>query len=118
MSSGALMSSEISESTRASKCAAAFDRTDALTRTALIWRNAALSRNGPGPLVAVTVLVSLLAAGWITDFRYVTQRAHDGYWRPYAESLVTACDQQPTGRVILDAWGGHPFSVPCTRIRR
>lgn len=78
---------------------------------------AALGRRDTRPLAATAVLVGVLAAGWVTDFSYVTQRAHDGYWLPYAQSLVTACDDHPAGKVILDTWGGHPFKVPCARIR-
>jgi hypothetical protein len=73
---------------------------------------------GAGPLVAVGVLACVLGLGWVTDFRYVTQRVHAGQWRPYARSLVTACGKDPAGGVTLNAWGGHHFTVPCARIRR
>jgi hypothetical protein len=86
-------------------------------RAAFAWPNVASGRSAPRPLVAVTVLVGVLAVGWVTDFSYVTQRAHDGYWRPYAQALVNACHQHPSGQVVLDTWGGHPVKVPCTRIR-
>jgi hypothetical protein len=77
-----------------------------------------LRGRGAGPLVALGVLVCVLGFGWVTDFRYVTQRVHAGQWRPYARSLVTACVQDPAGGVTLNAWGGHRFTVPCARIRR
>ena len=51
-------------------------------------------------------------------FRYATQRAHAGHWLPYAQGLVTACTQHPTGDVTVKAWGGHYYAVPCPRIRR
>jgi hypothetical protein len=77
-----------------------------------------LRGRGAGPLVALGVLVCVLGFGWVTDFRYVTQRVHAGQWRPYGRSLVTACVQDPAGGVTLNAWGGHRFTVPCARIRR
>jgi hypothetical protein len=64
------------------------------------------------------VLACLLGFGWVTDFRCVTQRARDGHWLPYAQALVTACAQDQTGDVTVNAWGGHRYLVPCARIRR
>ena len=52
-------------------------------------------RHGARPLVAVGVLACVLCFGWVTDFRYVTQRSHAGHWLPYAQRLVTACAQDP-----------------------
>jgi hypothetical protein len=75
-------------------------------------------RRGARPLVAMGVLACLLGFGWITDFRYVTQRVHAGRWLPYAQGLVTTCTQDPAGDVTVNAWGGHHYTVPCTRIRR
>lgn len=72
---------------------------------------------GARPLVAVGLLACVLAFGWATDFRYASQRSHAGHWLPYARSLVTACTRHPAGNVTLNAWGGHQFTVPCTRIR-
>jgi hypothetical protein len=69
-------------------------------------------------LVAACVLVCVLGFGWISDFRYVSQRINAGRWQPYAQSLVTACRQEPAGDVTLNAWGGHKSTVTCARIRR
>lgn len=77
-----------------------------------------IRRRGPRPLVAACVLACVLGFGWVTDFRYATQRAHAGHWLPYAQGLVTACTQHPTGDVTVKAWGGHYYAVPCPRIRR
>ena len=75
-------------------------------------------RRGPRPLVAACVLACVLGFGWVTDFRYVSQRINAGRWLPYAQSLVTACTHDPAGDVTLNAWGGHKFSVTCARIHR
>jgi hypothetical protein len=77
-----------------------------------------IRRRGPRPLVAACVLACVLGFGWVTDFRYATQRAHAGHWLPYAQGLVTACTQHPAGDVTVKAWGGHYYAVPCPRIRR
>lgn len=69
-------------------------------------------------LFAAALLACVLGFGWVTDFRYASQRSHAGHWLPYAQSLVTACTRHPGGDVTLKAWGGHQFTVPCTRIRR
>ena len=81
-------------------------------------RHGAFRRYRARPLVAVCVLACLLGFGWITDFRYASQRVNAGRWLPYAQSLVTACDTAPAGGVSLNAWGGHHFTVPCARIHR
>ena len=73
---------------------------------------------GVRPLVAVGLLACVLGFGWVTDFRYASQRSHAGHWLPYAQDLVAACTRHPAGDVTLNAWGGHQFTVPCTRIRR
>jgi hypothetical protein len=73
---------------------------------------------GARPLVAACLLVCVLGFGWVTDFRYASQRINAGRWLPYAQSLVTACTRNPAGGATLNAWGGHHFTVPCARIRR
>jgi hypothetical protein len=80
-----------------------------------IW---AVRSRGARPLVAACLLVCVLGFGWVTDFRYASQRINAGRWLPYAQSLVTACTRDPAGGATLNAWGGHHFTVPCARIRR
>jgi hypothetical protein len=74
--------------------------------------------HGARSLVAACVLVCVLGFGWVTDFRYVSQRINAGRWLPYAQSLVTACTHDPADDVTLNAWGGHKFTVTCARIHR
>lgn len=83
-----------------------------------VRRHGGLRRRNVRPLVAVGLLACALGFGWATDFRYISQRAHDGRWLAYAQSLVAACAANPAGDVTLDAWGGHHVTVPCARIRR
>jgi hypothetical protein len=78
----------------------------------------AIRCRGARPLVAACLLVCVLGFGWVTDFRYASQRINAGRWLPYAQSLVTACTRDPAGGATLNAWGGHHFTVPCARIRR
>jgi hypothetical protein len=84
----------------------------------LIRRAGGTWYHGARPVVAVGALVCVLGFGWVSDFRYVTQRVHAGHWLPYAQRLVTACAEDPAGAITIDAWGGHHFTVPCARIRR
>jgi hypothetical protein len=81
----------------------------------VVW---AVRSHGARSLVAACVLVCVLGFGWVTDFRYVSQRVNAGRWLPYAQSLVSACTHDPAGDVTLNAWGGHKFIVTCARIRR
>ena len=78
----------------------------------------AFHSHGARQVVAACALVCVLGFGWVTDFRYVSQRVNAGRWLPYAQSLVAACTHDPAGDVTLNAWGGHKFTVPCARIRR
>jgi hypothetical protein len=106
--------SEVRESSEVREISAVRDmRTARYVRA--VW---AVRGRGARPLVAACVLVGVLGFGWITDFRYVSQRINAGRWLPYAQSLVTTCRQDPAGDVTLNAWGGHKFTVTCARIRR
>jgi len=74
------------------------------------------------PVLAVLALVVVLAAGWVTDYRFITPRA-GGSGRTYEavlQSWVNACAKNPTGSLQMGAWD-LPYkateSVPCSRIR-
>jgi hypothetical protein len=74
------------------------------------------------PVLAVLALVVALAAGWATDYRFLTPRA-GGSGRTYDAVLqgwVHACDKNPTGSLQMGAWdlpSKATESVPCSRIR-
>lgn len=79
---------------------------------------AGLAQVRPSVIFASAALACVLALGWITDYRYVTQRTTTGHWSPVAVSVLDACQHSRTGKVTLRAWGGHKVHVPCSRIRR
>ncbi len=75
-------------------------------------------RFGSRALVAVAVLACVLGFGWVTDFRYATGRAFEGYWRVEAQALLRECGQSRTGEVAVPAWGDAQVTVKCSRLRR
>jgi hypothetical protein len=72
----------------------------------------------PRAACAVAVLGLVLALGWVTDFRYVTQRTTDGPWRPVAEKLLTRCEHSSTGTITVSAWYDSHAIVSCSRLHR
>ena len=76
-----------------------------------------LARQSPWALAAAAGVVCVLALGWLSDYRYVTQRTSWGYWRPVAERMLTACEDSTTGEITTWTWGGT-ITIPCSRLRR
>jgi hypothetical protein len=72
----------------------------------------------PRAVVAVAALGCVLAFGWVTDYRYVTQRTTDGHWRPVAVSWLAACEHSRTGKIAVRVWGGHMVTLACSGLRR
>jgi hypothetical protein len=72
----------------------------------------------PQAIFAVAALGCVLAFGWVTDYRYVTQRTTNGHWTPVAVSMLSTCSHSRTGKISLPAWGQHKVSVPCSRLHR
>lgn len=70
----------------------------------------------PRAVCAVGVLALVLAVGWVTDFRYVTQRTTDGPWRPKAEAMLTRCEHSSTGTITVSAWYDSHAVVSCSRL--
>ena len=64
-----------------------------------------LVRQSPWALTAVAALACVLALGWLSDYRYVTQRTSWGYWKPVAERMLTACEDSATGEITTWTWG-------------
>jgi hypothetical protein len=77
-----------------------------------------LVRQSPWALTAVAALACVLALGWLSDYRYVTQRTSWGYWRPVAERMLTACEDSATGEITTWTWGQSTITIPCSRLRR
>jgi hypothetical protein len=95
--------------------AAATVAVDAYVRRG-IARRPSLDAVSPRAVCAVAALVLVLALGWVTDFRYVTQRTTDGPWRPVAQSLLTRCEHSSTGTITVDAWYDNHAIVSCSRL--
>jgi hypothetical protein len=77
-----------------------------------------LVRQSPWALTAVAALACVLALGWLSDFRYVTQRTSWGYWKPVAEQMLTACEHSPSGEITTWTWGQRTITIPCSQLRR
>ena len=77
-----------------------------------------LVRQSPWALTAVAALACVLALGWLSDYRYVTQRTSWGYWKPVAERMLTACEHSTSGEITTWTWGQRTITIPCSRLRR
>jgi hypothetical protein len=77
-----------------------------------------LARRTPRALVAVVALVGVLAIGWVSDYRYITERRAWGHWQPRAEQLLAACEHSPSGTVTTWTWGRGTITLPCSRLHR
>ena len=71
-----------------------------------------------GPIAAAT-LACALAAGWVTDFRYIEGRGGAHPWQPVARSWLESCARSRTGEITIPAWGQEATAtVECSRLRR
>jgi hypothetical protein len=77
-----------------------------------------LVRQSPWALTAVAALACVLALGWLSDYRYVTQRTSWGHWKPVAADMLTACKDSTTGQITTWTWGHSTITIPCSRLRR
>jgi hypothetical protein len=77
-----------------------------------------LVRRTPRALAAVAILVCVLAVGWVSDYRYLTERNHWGHWRATAQQMLTKCEHAPSGEITHWTWGGGTITIPCSRLRR
>jgi len=73
---------------------------------------------GPLAVVAVVVLVGVLAASWVYDYRYLTERRAWGNWETTADRLLTTCEHSTSGTITTWAWGRGTITLPCSRLRR
>jgi hypothetical protein len=77
-----------------------------------------LVRLSRGALAAVVALVCVLALGWFSDYRYVTERTTWGHWKPQAERMLAACEDSSTGEITTWTWYHKTITIPCSRLRR
>ena len=77
-----------------------------------------LVRQSPEAVAAVAALACVLALGWLSDYRYGTERTTWGYWKPVAERMLTACEDSTTGEITTWTWGHSTITIPCSRLRR
>jgi hypothetical protein len=79
----------------------------------------------PKAVVAVTVLVAVLAVGWVTDFRYPVRRlsGSGSDWVLTADQWLSYCHRNPAGTITVtfpDWWGKGLLynSFSCSSLRR
>jgi hypothetical protein len=77
-----------------------------------------LVRQSPWALTAVAALAGVLALGWLSDYRYVTEHITWGHWKPVAERMLTACEHSTSGEITTWTWGHSTITIPCSRLRR
>jgi hypothetical protein len=76
-----------------------------------------LAARSPRALIAVAVLVCVLAVGWVSDYRYLTERIAWGHWEPKAEQMLTTCQHSTSGTITTWTWGKGHITIPCSRLR-
>jgi hypothetical protein len=79
---------------------------------------AALIRQSPWAVIAVTVLACALAIGWLPDFRYISGHNHWGHWQLRAEKLLDACKHSTSGQVTTWTWGHSTINLPCSGLHK
>ena len=77
-----------------------------------------LVRQSPRALIAVAALACVLALGWLSDYRYVTEHISWGYWKPVAERMLAACEHSTSGEITTWTWYHGTITIPCSQLRR
>jgi len=72
----------------------------------------------PRVMVAAAALGCVLAVGWVTDFRYLTQRTTNGHWRNVAVKWLNTCEHSRTGTITVPAWVTGKVTLSCSSLRR
>jgi hypothetical protein len=79
----------------------------------------------PKAVVAVAVLVAVLGAGWVTDFRYPVRRyaGPASAWTTTVNAWLGYCHHRPTGTITVtftDWWSSARLAntLSCSRLRR
>lgn len=69
------------------------------------------------PVIAVSALVAVLAAGWVADFRYASFRSRASWnWAPIAAKWQRDCEHSSSGEITVKA-GAIFQTLPCDSIR-
>lgn len=93
---------------------AAIVAADARTRQA-----GPLRERGVRALAAIAVIVAVVVAGWVPDYRYPTGRSDWPAWAPVASRWLRDCDQPGTRSITVTAWGSPAtVTIPCANLRR
>jgi hypothetical protein len=77
-----------------------------------------LVRQSPQVIAVVTALACVLALGWLSDYRYVTEHSTWGYWLPRAERMLAACERSTSGDITTWTWNRGRITIPCSHLRR
>jgi hypothetical protein len=77
-----------------------------------------LLRQSPRVVAVVAALACVLALGWLSDYRYVTEHSTWGYWLPSAERMLKACERSTTGEITTWTWNRGRITIPCSQLRR
>ncbi len=69
---------------------------------------------------AGAALVAAFCAGWVPDFRYLSNRTEPGAWAPVAAGWLRDCQRPGTSSIVVPGWGdgSAPVKVPCGSLRR
>ena len=63
-------------------------------------------------VTAVVLLVAVLGATWVSDFRYNDLRAQQPTWTGVASRVDQICQQHPHGSARI----GNGVSLPCSAV--
>jgi integral membrane sensor domain MASE1 len=75
-------------------------------------------------IAAVAALVAVLAAGWVTDFRYPVDRLSGPTWATTADAWLRYCQHHAAGTITVtfpDYWGRAPLlrnTFSCANLHR
>ncbi|HUN33131.1 MAG TPA: hypothetical protein VMU95_14055 [Trebonia sp.] len=72
----------------------------------------------PRALIAVVLLVGVLSIGWVSDYRYLTERRAWGNWETKANQMLAACQHSSSGTLTTWTWGKGTIVIPCSGLRR
>jgi hypothetical protein len=67
---------------------------------------------------AVTALVAVLSAGWVTDFRNGNGRAGGTPWAPIANRWLAECQRAPQGDIRVASLEVGSVVIRCSSLRR